>query len=235
MSILNPYDLVGISFWLLTLSLMAITVFLFSERQTVAINWRLSITVAGLVTLIAFFHYLYMCQMWVETQNVPIVYRYAEWFLTGPLQFLELYIVLSAVSRVSTGFFRKLLLATIVMLVSGYVGESAIYDPRYSFALWMTSWAYILYLIWFGQGVKERNASMNASAHVAYNAIRCILTFGWAVYPAGYIAGVLMDVADQGTLNLVYNTADKINKIVFGLCIWHAAYKDSGVVSYHST
>ena len=42
MTVLNPYDIVGVSFWLATAAMMATTVFLFVERQTVAINWRLS-------------------------------------------------------------------------------------------------------------------------------------------------------------------------------------------------
>ncbi|MEC7030281.1 MAG: bacteriorhodopsin [Pseudomonadota bacterium] len=235
MKILNPYDLVGISFWLATAALMATSVFLFIERQSVAINWRLSVTVAGLVTLIAFFHYMYMREMWVETQNTPIVYRYVDWFLTVPLQFVEFYFILAAVSRVSAGFFWKLLVASMVMLISGYVGETAMYDPGQSFALGMLAWFYILYLIWFGDGVKAKKASMNASANMAYNAIRYIVTFGWAIYPAGYAAGVLMDTVDPNSLNFIYNIADIVNKIAFGLFIWHAAYKDSGILSHHSS
>ena len=234
MKVLNPYDLVGISFWLATAALMATSVFLFVERQTVSVNWRLSVTVAGLVTLIAFFHYMYMREMWVETQNTPIVYRYVDWFLTVPLQFLEFYFILAAVSRVSSGFFWKLLIASVVMLGAGYVGETALYDPLLSFAVGMLAWIYILYLIWFGQGVKAKSASMNASAIKAYNAIRYIVTFGWAIYPIGYAAGVLVDSVDPGSLNLIYNLADIVNKIAFGLFIWHAAYVDSGVVSHQS-
>ena len=234
MKVLNPYDLVGISFWLATAALMATSVFLFVERQSVAINWRLSITVAGLVTLIAFFHYMYMREMWVETQSTPIVYRYVDWFLTVPLQFLEFYFILAAVSRVSAGFFWKLLVASIVMLVSGYVGEAGLYDSTQSFAVGMLAWFYILYLIWLGQGVKAKNASMNASANKAYNAMRYIVTIGWAIYPAGYAAGVLVETVDSNSLNFIYNIADMVNKIAFSLFIWRAAYSDSGIVPHQS-
>lgn len=230
MTVLNPYDIVGVSFWLATAAMMATTVFLFVERQTVAINWRLSVTVAGLVTLIAFFHYLYMRDMWVATQSTPIVYRYVDWFLTVPLQFLEFYFILSAVSRVSSSFFWKLLVASIVMLGAGYAGEAAMYDALWSYVVGMLAWIYILYLIWFGQGAKSKSSSMNASAQMAYNAIRFIVTFGWAIYPIGYAAGVLMETVDPNSLNAIYNFADIVNKIAFGLFIWYAAYKDSGVM-----
>jgi hypothetical protein len=32
---------------------------------------------------------------------------------------------------------------------------------------------------------------------------------------------------DQGTLNIVYNLADVLNKIAFGLFIWYAANEDT--------
>lgn len=230
MSVLNPYDLVGLSFWLATAAMMATTVFLFVERQSVAINWRLSVTVAGLVTLIAFFHYLYMREMWVATQSTPVVYRYVDWFLTVPLQFVEFYFILSAVSRVSVSFFWKLLVASLVMLIAGYVGEASMFDALWSYNVGMAAWIYILYLIWFGQGAKAKTASMNASANMAFQAIRVIVTFGWAIYPIGYAMGVLMETVDPNSLNIIYNFADIINKIAFGLFIWYAAYKDSGVM-----
>ncbi|MCP8352117.1 bacteriorhodopsin-like [Candidatus Synchoanobacter obligatus] len=233
MAMLNPYDLVGVSFWLATAAMMATTVFLFVERQSVAPHWQLSVTVAGLVTLIAFFHYLYMRDVWVATQSTPIVYRYVDWFLTVPLQFVEFYFILAAVSRVSAGFFWKLLLASIVMLGSGYVGEAGMYDATWSFVVGMLAWFYILYLIWFGEGVKAQKSSGNSAASFAYAAIRLIVTFGWAIYPLGYAFGVLSPSIDQNSLNVIYNFADIVNKIAFGLFVWSAAYRDTGVASHH--
>lgn len=232
MEILNPYDFVGVSFWLATAALMATTVFLFVERQSVSINWRLSITIAGLVSLIAFFHYMYMREVWVATQSTPIVFRYVDWFLTVPLQFVEFYFILAAVSTVSAGFFWRLLVASIVMLFSGYAGETAMYDPMISFVAGMAAWLYILFIIWFGEGSRAHKETMNHSARMAYSAIRYIVTFGWAIYPIGYALGVLSASVDQNSLNLVYNLADIVNKIAFGLFIWYAAYKDSAIGSH---
>ena len=36
-------------------------------------------------------------------------------------------------------------------------------------------------------------------------------------------------VGDGAMLNTIYNLADLINKFLFGLVIWHAAMRDSGV------
>jgi hypothetical protein len=50
---------------------------------------------------------------------------------------------------------------------------------------------------------------------------------GWAIYPLGYIFGYMMGSVDNGTLNIVYNLADFVNKILFGLIIWNVAVKES--------
>ena len=41
----------------------------------------------------------------------------------------------------------------------------------------------------------------------------------------GYLGGGV----DSGALNTIYNLADLVNKFLFGLVIWHAAMRDSGV------
>ena len=53
-------DFVGISFWVIAMGMAAATVFFFMERNTVAAGWKTSVTVAGLVTGVAFIHYMYM-------------------------------------------------------------------------------------------------------------------------------------------------------------------------------
>ena len=47
--------------------------------------------------------------------------------------------------------------------------------------------------------------------------MRMIVTVGWAIYPLGYVFGYLTGGVDADTLNVVYNLADFINKIAFGL------------------
>ena len=53
------------------------------------------------------------------------------------------------------------------------------------------------------------------------------MTVGWSIYPIGYIVGYAGGTTDAGMLNLIYNYADFINKIAFGLAIWAAAMKDT--------
>ena len=63
--ILAVDDYVGISFWLAAAIMLAATVFFFIERSDVPVKWKTSLTVAGLVTGVAFWHYLYMRGVWI--------------------------------------------------------------------------------------------------------------------------------------------------------------------------
>ena len=72
-ALLETNDFVGISFWLVSMGCLAATAFFFLERGSVAPAWRVSITVAGLVTGIAFIHYMYMREVWIGTGESPTV------------------------------------------------------------------------------------------------------------------------------------------------------------------
>ena len=89
-------DFVGISFWIISMGMLASTAFFFMERSTVNPAWKTSVTVAGLVTGIAFIHYMYMRDVWVTTGDSPTVYRYIDWLITVPLQMIEFYLILVA-------------------------------------------------------------------------------------------------------------------------------------------
>jgi bacteriorhodopsin len=77
------------SFWIISIGMVAATVFFFMESMRVEAHWRTSLVVAGLVTMIAAEHYFYMRGVWIETQSTPTVYRYIDWILTVPLKLLN--------------------------------------------------------------------------------------------------------------------------------------------------
>ena len=77
-------DFVGITFWVISMSMLAATVFFFIERSSVSTAWRASITVSGLITGIAFIHYMYMRDIWIQNVDAPTLYRYIEWLITMP-------------------------------------------------------------------------------------------------------------------------------------------------------
>ena len=198
------------SFWLATAIMLASTVFFFVERSDVSVKWRTSLTVAGLVTGIAFWHYLTMSKLYAETGASPVAYRYVDWFITVPLQIVEFYLILAAVTLVSSKVFWKLLIASLVMLIGGYVGETCV---EYQMS------GFIVGLI-VGDAAKANSDSKNEASQFAFNAMRVIVLVGWSIYPIGYWL-------EDASLNVVYNIADLVNKTAFGLMIWFAAKKDS--------
>ena len=221
-------DFVGISFWIVSMACMAATVFFFLERSSVPAGWRVSITVAGLVTGVAFIHYIYMREVWIMTGESPTVYRYIDWLITVPLLMLEFYFVLAAVRKVSGGIFWRLLIGTLVMLVGGYLGEAGYINALLGFIIGMAGWFYILYEVFSGEAGKLAAKSGNKTLATAFSAMRMIVTIGWAIYPLGYVFGYLTGGVDANSLNVIYNAADFLNKIAFGLIIWAAAMQMPG-------
>ena len=223
---LQAGDFVGVSFWIVSVAMVASTVFFFYEGMSVKKEWRLSMTVAGLVTLVAGVHYYYMRDYWVAEQSTPIVYRYIDWLITVPLLMIEFFIILKAVgATVSNNSFWRLLIGTLVMLIGGYLGESMVISSTLGFIIGMIGWIVIIWEIFKGEASKAADA--NVGIKTAFNALRIIVLVGWAIYPLGYVFGYMLGSVDEGSLNIIYNLADFINKILFGLIIWNVAVKES--------
>ena len=226
--LLSSNDFVGISFWVISMGMLAATAFFFLESGSVAAGWRTSIIVAGLVTGIAFIHYMYMRDVWVTTGESPTVYRYIDWLITVPLQMVEFYLILAAVGKANSGMFWRLLIGSVVMLVGGYLGEAGYINEMLGFVIGMAGWIYILYEIFSGEAGKAAAKSGNKALVTAFGAMRMIVTVGWAIYPLGYVFGYLTGGVDANSLNVIYNLADFLNKIAFGLVIWAAATQSGG-------
>tara|TARA_Y100000590_G_scaffold332508_1_gene378044 strand:- start:2404 stop:3174 length:771 start_codon:yes stop_codon:yes gene_type:complete len=228
-TILATDDFVGITFWVVSMGMIASTVFFFAERNTVAQAWRPSVSVAGLVTGVAFVHYMYMRGIWVETGETPTVYRYIDWLITVPLQIVEFYLILAAVRKVPVSMFWRLLVASLVMLIFGYLGEAGYISALIGFIVGVAAWIYILFELFSGEAGKAMKSSGNKALKTAFSAMRMIVTIGWAIYPLGYLFGYLAGGVDVNTLNIIYNLADFINKIAFGLVIWSCAMQNTSV------
>ncbi len=229
-STLKQDDFVGISFWIISMALIASTVFFFLERDRVAAKWKTSLTVSGLVTLVAAVHYFYMRDVWVATGSTPTVFRYIDWLITVPLLMIEFYLILSAITKVPGGVFWRLMIGTLVMLIGGYLGEAGYIAVWPAFIAGMFGWAFILYEIFFGQAGKINAESAPPAVRSAFNTMRLIVTVGWAIYPVGYFFGYLTGSSPESSanaLNIIYNAADVLNKIAFGLIIWSVAVSES--------
>jgi len=223
---LNPADYVGVSFWIISAAMVAATFFFWVERDRAVGKWKTSLTVAAMVTGIAAIHYFYMRDVWVSTGESPIVFRYVDWLLTVPLQIVEFYLILAAIAVVAASLFWRLLIASVVMLVAGYLGEVGAMNVWLAFIIGMAGWIYIIYEIFAGEASKISASDGTPASQRAFNALRIIVTVGWAIYPLGYVLGYA-GTGSADALNIIYNLADFVNKIAFGVVIWVAATSDA--------
>ena len=225
---MDETDMVAVSFWLATAMMLASTVFFMLERQNVAPKWRTSMTVAALVTGVAWYHYTYMRKHWEAFETSPLVMRYIDWLITVPLQVAEFYLILAAIGAATAALFWRLFGASLVMLVAGFLAESGEMDDGLTwplFAIGVAAWIYIIYEIWAGDAKKSADTTSEGTKF-AFKAMALILTVGWAIYPAGYFLGT-GDDPNFDALNILYNIADVVNKTAFGLMVWYAATMDT--------
>jgi len=224
---LSPHDGVAISFWIISIAMIAATVFFFAEAKTVHSHWQTSLHVGGLVTLVAGVHYMYMREYWVQVHKSPIVYRYVDWSITVPLQMIEFNLILKAAGKpVSSGMFWRLLLGTVVMLFFGYLGETFLLPAWPAFIGGVLGWFFILYEIFAGEAGGTAAGCSEAVA-ASFKNMRMIVTAGWSIYPLGYLFGYLLGSVDETFLNVLYNIADFVNKIAFVLACWSSAKAES--------
>lgn len=222
-------DYVSFTFFVGTMAMMAASVFFFLELNNTSKEWRTSVLVSGLITFIAAVHYYYMRGYYLETHDSPTFFRYVDWLLTVPLMCVEFYLITKK-SGGKTGLMWKLILASVIMLVTGYMGEAGLGNAT----LWGTvsaiAYFYIVYEIWMGD-VKKLASNAGPAVAAANNALAWFVLVGWAIYPLGYLIGTADGQWYQGfkniglDMNIVYNIGDAVNKIGFGLVIYSLSRK----------
>ena len=118
-------------------------------------------------------------EVWGSTGTSPTVFRYVDWIVTVPLQMVEFYLILAAVTAVSMGVFWRLLIGTVVMVVAGYMGEAGFINTTIGFVVGMAGWAYILYEIFSGEASKSAaNAKPSVQSAFQYNEMDCYYRLG---------------------------------------------------------
>jgi len=221
-------DIVGITFWIGTMAMMAASAFFFLSLNSVDSKWRSSILVSGLITFIAAVHYMYMRDAHAAG-DATTVFRYVDWILTVPLMCVEFYLILRGAGA-TKGHLKTLVCASTVMLVCGYVGEAGLGNA----ALWGLAsglaYFYIVYLIKFGELAKLA-ASAGGAVQSAHKTLCLFVIIGWAIYPIGYMIGTgdgmwyefMTGLVAAENMDFIYNVGDSINKIGFGLVVYNLA------------
>ena len=217
------------TFFVGTMAMMAASAFFFFEIRNVGEKWRTSVLVSGIITFIAAVHYYYMRGYNLETGESPTFFRYVDWILTVPLMCVEFYLITKKAGA-KIGLLWKLIFASLVMLVTGYFGETISRDNSVMWGVISgAAYFYIAYLIWFGE-VAQLAQTAGPQVAKATRVLAWFVLVGWAIYPLGYILGtpgglfgiqlVTDPKAAVAAMDIVYNIADAINKIGFGLVIY---------------
>ena len=97
------------------------------------------------------------------------------------------------------------------------------------FIVWLVGWLYILGELYVGEAGRANARCGNENIQMVFFSNRLIITIGWAIYPMGYFIEHLGGGIDPNSVNIIYNLADFLNKIVFGLIIYKAAIQDMRV------
>lgn len=223
---LLPTDYVGFTFFVGCMAMMAASAFFFLSLSQFDKKWRTSVLVSGLITFIAAVHYFYMRDYWSEFNESPTFFRYVDWTLTVPLMCVEFFLILKVAGAKQSLMWRMIILS-LVMLVTGYVGEAV---DRDNAAMWglVSGIAYfvIVYDIWLGNASKLAN-SAGGNVLAAHKILCWFVLVGWSIYPLGYMLGTdgwYSAIHGLGLdIDVVYNIADAINKIGFGLVIYNLA------------
>ena len=226
---INPGDYRAFTFFIGCMAMMAASVFFFFEVGNTEKAWKTSVLVSGLITFIAAVHYYYMRDYTIATGQSPTFFRYVDWLLTVPLMCVEFYLITKKAGA-KVGLLWNLILASVVMLVTGYWGEVSAAADNTNATLWGTvsalAYFYIVYLVWMGD-VKKLAASAGPAVAKANSLLGWFVLVGWAIYPVGYLAGTAAGQWYGGFANLgldmdiIYNIGDAVNKIGFGLVIYN--------------
>jgi bacteriorhodopsin len=130
----------------------------------------------------------------------------------------------------TTGLLWKMILASVVMLVTGYMGEAGLGNATIWGTVSAIAYFYIVYEVWMGD-VKKLATSAGPAVAAANSALAWFVLVGWAIYPLGYLIGTADGQWYESfkniglDMNIIYNIGDAVNKIGFGLVIYSLSRK----------
>jgi len=223
------------------------TIFFWLQIANVNKKYRTALTITGLVTFIATYHYFRIFNSWNDAFNVKFnatsgdykveltgtpfndAYRYVDWILTVPLLLIELILVMALPTEETVQKSWTLGVASALMVALGYPGE--IRDDAGGRWVW-----WILAMIPFLYVVKELAVGLGAASSQQEGSVasltglaRWLTIISWLTYPFVYIIKMLgiSGVAATAGEQIGYSVADVVAKAVFGVLIWAIAAEKS--------
>ncbi len=219
----------------------AATVFFFFGRSQVAPAYRAAITLTGLVTLIACYHYFRIFNSWEAAytlMNGKIAptgvsfkdgYRYVDWLLTVPLLLVELIFVMRLPRAETVAKSTKLGLLAALMVILGYPGEiSTSSGTRWVWwALAMIPFLFIVYDLFIG--LKQSIDAQPEAVRGMVSTARWLTIVAWCFYPLVFIFPMIGFTGGGATtaVQVGYTISDIVAKAMFGVFIYLIAVRKS--------
>ncbi len=238
---LAQYDLVYNAFSFTIAVMGAATAFLFLNRGQVASAYRTAISISGLVTLIAMYHYIRIAASWSESfivKNGEIAasgvlfndaYRYVDWLLTVPLLLIELILVMNFSRSETIAKATKLGSLAALMVILGYPGEIST-DSGTRWLWWSLSMIPFLVIVYdLFIGLKKSIDSQPEAARGLVSAARWVTVVSWMFYPVVYVLPMIGFTGGDATaaVQVGYTIADIVAKAGFGILIYMIAVRKS--------
>jgi bacteriorhodopsin len=238
---LGQFELVYNAFSLTIATMGAATIFLWLGRSQVNANYKTALTISGLVTAIAFYHYVRIFDSWdaayVVTNGVikpsgkafNDAYRYVDWLLTVPLLLVELILVMRLSESETWSKGTRLGLLAAAMIVLGYPGEvSQVSSTRWFWwVLAMIPFVVIVRELYIGLG--KSIAEQPANVRGLISKARDLTVLSWCFYPVVFVLPMLgLSGSTAATaVQVGYTIADIVAKAMFGVMIYMIAVKKS--------
>lgn len=239
----SQYYLVYNAFSFTFATMSAATLFLLFGRSQVGSSYKTALTISGLVTAIAAYHYFRIFESWTgayDLKNGVVTatgyafndaYRYVDWLLTVPLLLIELVLVMRLSAEETMSKSMTLGFAAALMIVLGYPGEVA--ADNATRALWGTlsaiPFVYIMYQLFAGLG--SSIASQPSNVRELVKKARLLTFASWGFYPLVYMipytnlgGGTVITGVQVG-----YTIADIIAKAGVGVLIYIISVRKSAL------
>ena len=237
----GQFNLVYNAFSFTIATMGAATLFFWLGRSQVAPAYRTALTLSGLVTAIACYHYIRIFDSWESAYTVVDgqltltgvafndAYRYVDWLLTVPLLLIELILVMRLSRSETVAKSVRLGLLAAIMVVLGYPGEIST-DAGTRWLWWflaMIPFVWIVYELFVG--LRNSIAAQPENVRGLVNVARWVTVLSWSFYPIVFVfpmIGLSGGVAATA-VQVGYTVADVVAKAAFGVLIYAIAVRKS--------
>jgi len=231
-------------------SMAASTLFFWLRLSSVHEKYKSAVTISGLVTFIAAYHYIRIFNSWCESYEFPLsnsgasqapfltgvpfndAYRYMDWLLTVPLLLMEIILCMNLSPEQASSEIKTLGIASALMIATGYPGELVVSGNLSTrFACFCVSFAVFLFIVnKLLVGLRAAiETEPNPEVAAMLNQVCLVTVVSWCTYPVVYLFPFLGISGAQSVVGIQvgYCCSDVISKCGVGFLIYNITMKKS--------